>query len=338
MRQGRTKRKRKKAAKSIKIAYNNIQGKFGRKGLKTAEELKHMADTNSWDIILLTETHRRMGAQLIRMLGFQTFSTERKFDQKKGGGITVFVRDQITAYQWDRNPGGTDESQTQAENMWIIVPTSTGELALGIVYMGVDSTPNTAWNDAIQERILEEGAIHKEQGRQILLVGDFNGHITWKTGPEDVTPLDRNGRRLTSIANNLELHIMNADKICEGKFTWMKRGQQSTIDYVLGGEEVRRKMTSMKIDEDSDKWTIGSDHSFIEVGINGNSKKRATPNKRKRWKITPTTDWKPFQQELSKQLMQWQEQMDDGGEEMIDLGCESARAQWAKSCLARAPK
>jgi endonuclease/exonuclease/phosphatase family metal-dependent hydrolase len=68
------------------VAYNNIQGKFGKKGKKTVEEIQQMAEKHSWDIILLTETHRREGAHHINIPGYQAYSTERSSDQKKGGG------------------------------------------------------------------------------------------------------------------------------------------------------------------------------------------------------------------------------------------------------------
>ena len=185
----------------LKIAYNNMQGKLGRKGAQIANELKVMADDNAWDVILATETHRKDGAGGVPITGFNVFHRERKFDQKRGGGLAVYVRQNIRAYEWEQH---ADQEETHAESMWTIIPTTDGELALGLVYMGIDSSENTAWNDKIQESLIQEGLEHREQGRQILVFGDFNGHLAWQQGDGSITALDRNGRRVIAIAHDLQ--------------------------------------------------------------------------------------------------------------------------------------
>jgi endonuclease/exonuclease/phosphatase family metal-dependent hydrolase len=109
------------------------------------------------------------------------------------------------------------------------------------------------------EAIIQEGLLYKEQGRKLLLVGDFNGHTSWRScKPSTITALDKNGRRLLNITRSLDMTVMNASEKCKGKVTWTRGDQTSTIDYMLAGPQLQEKTSSMYIDEEA-KCTVGSD-------------------------------------------------------------------------------
>ena len=86
---GKTIRRENKKSRTgqIKMAYNNVKGKMGKNYKKVAEEIKEMADKESW-------------CQDTRIEGFNTLHRERMFDQKKGGGLMVFARENIKVVDW----------------------------------------------------------------------------------------------------------------------------------------------------------------------------------------------------------------------------------------------
>ena len=43
--------------------------------------------------------------------------------------------------------------------------------------------------------------------------------------------------------------------------------KNSTIDYVMVGDELEKNIIGMKIDDMKARWTIGSDHSWIETSV-----------------------------------------------------------------------
>ena len=52
------------------------------------------------------------------------------------------------------------------------------ELALGVVYMAAGRDPvSVEWNRLLIEKLDREIELLQEQGKDIMLVGDFNGHI-----------------------------------------------------------------------------------------------------------------------------------------------------------------
>ena len=128
--------------------------------------------------------------------------------------------------------------------------------------MGVDTTENKEWNDRIEANITEDLKALQEEGMKTLLVGDFNGHIGERSGQAD-----RNGRRVLGIKERGDLQIMNQSPKCKGRWTWMRRGSKSIIDYVMMDPVMATALKSMEIDEKGEKWCVGADHSWIQLVI-----------------------------------------------------------------------
>ena len=75
----------------------------------------------------------------------------------------------------------------------------------------------------------------QEQGYDVMVVGDFNGHIGdgldgIEGGDQDK---NRNGRRLLSFSRETGFRIVNRDMVCKGKWTWNSGDRRSIIDYIF---------------------------------------------------------------------------------------------------------
>ena len=70
----------------------------------------------------------------------------------------------------------------------------------------------------------------------------------------------------------------------------MRGESKSRIDYVLADEETAAGVTHMTIDESEEKWGIGADHCWIEVGLQLCLKLNKVNEKSFRWNITNATD------------------------------------------------
>ncbi|KAH6948251.1 hypothetical protein HPB50_023301 [Hyalomma asiaticum] len=95
--------------------------------------------------------------------------------------------------------------------------------------------------------------------REVLLMGDFNGHLQALDGFQDF-----NGDLVDLTARDLNLEIANLRDDCEGEFTWCARNSRSCIDYVLMSPKLSRHVTSVTIDEDG-KFSVGSDHNRMKL-------------------------------------------------------------------------
>lgn len=113
-------------------------------------------------------------------------------------------------------------------------------------------------NPKLRDCVIQDAGFHVD-GREILIVGDFSGHIEDLDGHEDT-----NGKMLLSMADQLMMAVVNLWGSCEGQFTWSARGRRSCIDYVLISPGLGRRIRCIHIDEDG-QCSIGSDHNHIRL-------------------------------------------------------------------------
>ena len=97
----------------------------------------------------------------------------------------------------------------------------------------------------------------RQQGEEILVMGDFNAHF-------DIggKALDCRAKFLNRLNKVGGLRIMNFADFTRGKWTWQGREKQSVLDYILMSQELADSTSSMTIDDDG--WfDIGSDHNLM---------------------------------------------------------------------------
>ncbi len=105
-RKRKDKAKAKKAEKRniITVMYNNINGQSG----NMWEEICERAKANDADVICLTETHWKVGHQGRNIDGYRRYWRRRNPEERKGGGIAMYVKENMKAMEW--------ESPSQGEN------------------------------------------------------------------------------------------------------------------------------------------------------------------------------------------------------------------------------
>ncbi|KAH6925625.1 hypothetical protein HPB50_008073 [Hyalomma asiaticum] len=113
-------------------------------------------------------------------------------------------------------------------------------------------------NEALIECVCQDSECVASD-REILILGDFNGHIS-----ELDEYTDANGKLLLRLAERLQLNIANLDPRCEGKYTWCARGSATSIDYVLVSHRLTRLLNSLHIDEEGN-YSAGSDHNRMRI-------------------------------------------------------------------------
>ena len=297
------------SATSFKLAYTNVQGKVGARKTQTWRDISDLSEENKWNAIAFTETHRKKGGKAMSLRGYQVFEKRRSPEAKKGGGIALFVKENVQCYEWvnDRS-----ESEADSELLWVVIKGTHTDIALGIVYVGVQTTKNKKWNDDLYEALQQDITALKTTGKKVLIHGDFNGHI--KNEGDDINDWsgDTNGTRLLQLARTEDLEIVNFSPKCTGKWTWMRGTKKSQIDFVLADNKMTPHISQVIIDEDSEKWDIGADHSWMETTLKLEGWRTSPVSyKTKSWRINDNTNWDSFQKEINPKLDKWETKLQD---------------------------
>ena len=104
------------------------------------------------------------------------------------------------------------------------------ELALGVVYMAAGRDPvSVEWNRLLIEKLDREIELLQEQGKDIMLVGDFNDHI----GDRHRVAPDRQGREVKAAWARWGMEMVNRSK--EGNWE---------MDSDERGSKVRNRLCS----------------------------------------------------------------------------------------------
>jgi hypothetical protein len=313
--ESRRKEKEKEKVPDIRIAYCNIQ----RKGRTAFQELDNLISQEKWDIVGVVETNWREGYKKGGIKGYKLYKRMRRADMKGGGGIAVWIKEDYKGFDWEQDEG--DRLWQKDEICWIIIPRENQDnVAIGFTYLAPEGEKNVEWNNSIEEQLTQDMASLREAGNRVMLIGDFNGHI--KEGDGGVRQgdnrTDTNGQRIKNIMRSQNLIMMNKSTKCQGKWTFMRKNQKSIVDYVLADEDVAEQIKGMIIDDEAERWTIDSDHSWIQVELEGEMQKKAKIRKERRWKIHAKTNWQEFQREMAKELVTW-EAMEGEDESMADI-------------------
>ena len=146
---------------------------------------------------------------------------------KKGGGLTLLVRDSLHSFQHHplrSDPDG--EHHLNTEILWVVIQGTQYPLAVGLVYLPSGGDP-LQWGASLHDALKSNIAEVSNLGYKCMLMGDFNAHFALDP-LGDLTGLNTNGDFLASIHNDDLLTVLNFHSKCTGKYTWT-RGTQATI-------------------------------------------------------------------------------------------------------------
>ena len=235
--------------KELIIRYINSQGLTY---VKYYELRKLIQKSN--EILLLTETHLKCDKFKADddIIGIHKI---REKNDKKGGGLSLLYNKKIKEIEIE------EKNINHSDLLLISMEFKKSKMKIDIllVYFSViNKKEDKERNKRIQECIENQ----LEKSENIILIGDYNGHIKEiGTQKENI-----NGKTMKSIIDRHNLFLINTSDKCTGKVTWQRNEQKSTIDYVAINEKLIEKIDKMVIDEERNIFDL-SDHNLIELHI-----------------------------------------------------------------------
>ena len=148
--------------------------------------------------------------------------------------------------------------------LYVISEMGGQKLIFIVVYFSVNDKTR---NDAMKKEI--EGIVESNEGRRLVILGDFNGHVGFKGYQQ----IDENGKMIIEWMEKYNLIMLNDDFNCRGEVTWRRHDQESVIDFVLVSKECYDVYEDMEIDEQQTKFDL-TDHNLIEVRLRREGQRR----------------------------------------------------------------
>ncbi|KAH7977810.1 hypothetical protein HPB49_003685 [Dermacentor silvarum] len=157
----------------------------------------------------------------------------RESTSRKNGGV---------GFLWREGSTWTPLEDSCVEHTWLSGYIHATPVLACVVYLGVSSNQHSE-NSVV--RCIRHDIERWGHSREVLILGDFNGHIQELDGYTD-----HNGKLLLEMAQELSLEIANLWADCEGTRTWCARGQSSCIDYALVLLNLGKTLQDIHIDEE----------------------------------------------------------------------------------------
>ncbi|KAH7975017.1 hypothetical protein HPB49_022834 [Dermacentor silvarum] len=253
--QKRLRRRKRKRRVDFKVRFLNMNG--ARHEAKW-EELYRMVSPEQISLYAVAETHLGDLGEPPVHPEWCWAGTSRDSRSRKGGGVGVLWRRTLS---WQRDMGNC------TEHKWI-----TGELlrvptAICVGYFSVHNVHSEV-NSQLVECLC--GDIRRmANGKELLIVGDFNGHLSELDGYTDAK-----GDHLRHLAARLEVQIANLGPRCHGQYTWCAHGSVTCIDYALVSPRLSGLMQCLDIDEEG-IHSLGSDHNRLRIDFSRAHRKAA---------------------------------------------------------------
>ena len=181
---------------------------------------------------------------------------------------------------------------------------------------------SVAWNDKLLDKLDGEIQELKDQGKDIMLMGDFNSHIggggdvTGGGGPQRA---DRQGRIVTEAWERWGLKMINRSDKCSGRWARMRGESKSEIDVVAMEERCVNRVIKMVIHENGNFEVPQSDHNWIEVCIEHEGGREGKVDMTPGWNITKRSNWGQYRDMLNERLRLWRVEREAGGQAAGDI-------------------
>lgn len=253
--------RRRKKARSTVVGFLNIHG--GRRRARW-EELYQVLQEERVSLYAIAETHLRDLEEPPLHPDWSWAGSNRSNTSRKGGGV---------GFLWHRERSWEPLNGACENHKWVTGRIHNAEVIACVVYLGVSHehySENVGIARCIREDIQRWG-----RDKEVLLLGDFNGHIQELDGY-----LDHNGGLMQALAEDLELEVVNLRADCEGTITWCARGSSTSIDYALISPGLSKMLHTAHIDEEG-RYSLGSDHNRIKLEFDASPWRRKKTEHRK---------------------------------------------------------
>ncbi len=213
---------------------------------------------------------------------------------KASGGVGALVRESFQPRERCSSDGTV---------LWVECNGEGRKVMVGVVYINPEGV-RVEETKKIYEKLQQQVNDMREEGKMVVVMGDFNGRIGAGGGGDEV--VNTNGRRLLAWSRECDMMIVNNESKCKGKWTWSNADKQSTIDYMLINREDEHHVTRMTVD-DTGQMDVGSDHCVLELELKiGRPAYTKEEEARWKWKVDGKEDWDDYQSAVSEQMKGWE--------------------------------
>lgn len=250
------------------MGFLNLNG--GRRELKWTELYRTLREDDI-SLFAVAETHLRELEEPPAHSDWCWAGCNRAGQGRKGGGIGFLWRRDL---QWRRQEGAC------SDHLWVFGDLRGIPVAVCVVYLAV----NTKHRDENVQSLecVRRDARQWATDRELIILGDFNGHLSELDGHTDF-----NGRLVLGLAEDMQLSILNLDQRCVGQVTWCARGSATTIDYALISHGLDSACRMCTVDEEGLR-SVGSDHNRLCLQFGAAGFRKRNPQRKDRGKYLPS--------------------------------------------------
>ncbi|KAH9383325.1 hypothetical protein HPB48_024445 [Haemaphysalis longicornis] len=252
----------------IRVGFLNLNG--GRRELKWTELYRTLREDDI-PLFAVAETHLRELEEPPAHSDWCWAGCNRAGQGRKGGGIGFLWRRDL---QWRRQEGAC------SDHLWVFGDLRGIPVAVCVVYLAV----NTKHRDENVQSLecVRRDARQWATDRELIILGDFNGHLSELDGHTDF-----NGRLVLGLAEDMQLSILNLDQRCVGQVTWCARGSTTTIDYALISHGLDSACRMCTVDGEGLR-SVGSDHNRLCLQFEAAGFRKRKPQRKDRGKYLPS--------------------------------------------------
>ena len=205
-------------------------------------------------LLFLTETQQKFDNTTLNQ-NFDTFTSMRGQDGKKGGGLMVL-------YQKQEHIQLQQITSKQKDILIMRGTLKNYKITIVLVYLLVirNETEKLSNQHTLTEIVNEIKKCSEEE--LIFVMGDFNAHLGF-IGEQET---NYNGQLVLDFMTERNMILMNDTDKCSGTTTWSRQSQKSTIDFLLVNNAAYNICSRMQIDEKQEKFDL-SDHNLIETTL-----------------------------------------------------------------------
>jgi exonuclease III len=267
----RGKRGKRGKRETFKVGFINANG--CKKATKW-QELFVAAEELDLDILAVAETHLCDLERPLVIPEYKWFGCNRLEGESSYGGVGFLVKKTVRTFD-----DSQDQSGLGKDNAWIHCNYKGQRVTFGVVYFSHQNSREE--ESMLMEQIKDITKARRQLGDEVLIMGDFNGHLRELGGVRT----DQRGKHVKALAKFIGGAILNMSDKCQGKYTYMSGIRKTCIDYMIATDGLESHLRSIVIDENK-SYSPGSDHNLMYATLDGGIANRITNRPRTKTRIS----------------------------------------------------